>query len=72
MSVWMIGKAMLALGNAELIGVEDTLSLRKIKKKGEEIIGTRWCDIWQRSWQSVQRTEENVREFVTFSYVSHR
>lgn len=45
MSVWMIGEAMLALGNAELIGVEDTLSLRKIKKKGEEIIGTRWCDI---------------------------
>lgn len=27
----MIGEAMLALGNAELIGVEDTLSLRKIK-----------------------------------------
>lgn len=45
MSVWMIGEAMLALGNAELVGAEDTLSLRKFKKKGEEIIGTRWCDI---------------------------
>lgn len=45
MSVWMIVALMLALGNAELIGVEDTLSLRKIKKKGEENIGTRWCDI---------------------------
>ena len=55
----MIGEAMLALGNAELVGAEDTLSLRKIKKKGEENIGTRWCNIWQRSWQSVQRTEEN-------------
>lgn len=43
--MWMIVALMLALGNAELIGVEDTLSLRKIKKKGEENIGTRWCDI---------------------------
>lgn len=45
MSVWMIGEAMLALGNAELVGAEDTLSLRKINKKGEENIGTRWCNI---------------------------
>lgn len=29
--MWMIVALMLALGNAELIGVEDTLSLRKIK-----------------------------------------
>lgn len=45
MSVWMIGEAMLALGSIELVGAEDILSLRKIKKKGEENIGTRWCDI---------------------------
>ena len=31
--MWLIGEAMLALGNAELIGVEDTLSLRKNKKE---------------------------------------
>lgn len=43
--MWMIVALMLALGNAELVGAEDTLSLRKIKKKGEEKIGTRWCDI---------------------------
>ena len=29
--MWMIVALMLALGNAELIGVEDTLSLRKNK-----------------------------------------
>lgn len=29
----MIGEAMLALGNAELVGAEDTLSLRKLKRK---------------------------------------
>jgi hypothetical protein len=36
---------MLALGIVELAGVEDAVSLRKIKKKGEENIGTRWCNI---------------------------
>lgn len=72
MSVWMIGKAMLALGNAELIGVEDTLSLRKIKQKGEEIIGTRWCDTDSFAGSRFKEPKKIVREFVTFSYDSHR